>query len=191
MRNPDGSWKMPPPLYAPITTGGHMTTTVIVSTRTWCLHDCWCKPCDLVMISLCVMCFLIRVSDEPGWLHQYEPFCRLGASLQSGPLPAEIHGKLSIIVFSSSFIVSLSPVMGTQRVTRTGRGRSLAQCGRPNCTVQRKHFSTSRLHSRWCHHIDVLRECALCPLGLKGNRWGWGSKQRDSWDKLQLLSVHV
>lgn len=32
MRNPDGSWKMPPPLYPPIHTAGHMTPPVT------CLH---------------------------------------------------------------------------------------------------------------------------------------------------------
>lgn len=51
-----------------------------------------------------VMRFLLSVSDEPGWLHQYEPCCRLGEGLQSGPLPAEIHGKL-FISSSSSFII--------------------------------------------------------------------------------------
>lgn len=54
------------------------------------------------------MRFLLRVWDEPGWLHQYEPCCRLGAGLQSGPLPAEIYRKLSVVILGSSFIISVA-----------------------------------------------------------------------------------
>lgn len=61
------------------------------------------------------MRFLLRESDEPGWLHQYGSCCGMWAGLQSGPVPAEICHKLFIIIIiififsSSSFIVVAAP----------------------------------------------------------------------------------
>lgn len=123
------------------------------------------------------MCFLLRVSDEPRWLHQYEPFCRLGAGLQSGPLSAEIHGKLSVIIFSSRFIVHMSPAMGSQQATRTA-GDSAVSIASLNvesqsalCSPVNSLENTFQRHgckAEWCcHYVDASRECAQVSPGAK------------------------
>lgn len=124
MRNPDGSWKMPPPLYPPIHTAGHMTA-LMMST---CVLT---KPCDLT-----VMRFLFSVSHEPGWLHQHEPCCRLGAGLQSGPLRADILGKLSV-VGSGGVIVVAAADGGFQSAPHWPLSRHSCAFLRPACATMR------------------------------------------------------
>lgn len=76
MRNPDGSWKMPPPPYPPIRTAGDTSAE-------WALP--WRGPAGHVTPLICC-----RVPDEPGRLHQHGPRCGMGAGLQPQPLPSRL-----------------------------------------------------------------------------------------------------
>ena len=91
MKNSDGTWKMPPPLYPPIHTSGNKSPQLWLMKTRWCRHK--------------VMLLLLRESDEPRRLHQYEPCCRLGDSQQPGPVPAKIHRK-SLLIFIIFLVTS-------------------------------------------------------------------------------------
>lgn len=106
-----------------------------------------------------VMFFLLRVSDEPGWLHQYEPCGGLGVGLQSGPLPAEIHGKLFVVIIAVQSVVRLqrlrAPAAFTHLVPRTW-------CCTSCCTAV-----------WWCHHDNkylLVVSVWWCHLGRE---WFW------------------